>query len=418
MPSFDVSRVRQQFPALGRTVSGEPAVYFDGPAGSQVPQGVIDAIYRYFTECNANHGGVFATSRQSDGILDEAHRAVADLVGTKDADLLAFGANMTTLTLALSRALSKTWQPADEVIVSRLDHDANVTPWVLAARDAGATVHHIAVRESDCTLDLEDFKAKLSSKTKLVAVGCASNAVGTVNPVAEITKLAHAVGAQVFLDAVHYAPHAAIDVTAWDCDYLACSAYKFFGPHVGVLYCKRQWMESLPVYKLRPATDELPGRWETGTQNHEGIAGVLAAVEYLAALGREVSPAPIGPPMARRPALLAAYAVIAEYERKLVTQLLDGLAKLKSVRVWGITDRAKFDQRLPTVSITHAKLAPQKLAEHLADEGVFVWSGNYYALPLTQALGREPEGMVRIGFLHYNTEEEVDRLLSLLEDLE
>jgi len=418
MPSFDVSRVRQQFPALGRTVSGEPAVYFDGPAGSQVPQGVIDAIYRYFTECNANHGGVFATSRQSDGILDEAHRAVADLVGTKDADLVAFGANMTTLTLALSRALSKTWQPADEVIVSRLDHDANVTPWVLAARDAGATVHHIAVRESDCTLDLEDFKAKLSSKTKLVAVGCASNAVGTVNPVAEITKLAHAVGAQVFLDAVHYAPHAAIDVTAWDCDYLACSAYKFFGPHVGVLYCKRQWMESLPVYKLRPATDELPGRWETGTQNHEGIAGVLAAVEYLAALGREVSPAPIGPPMARRPALLAAYAVIAEYERKLVTQLLDGLAKLKSVRVWGITDRAKFDQRLPTVSITHAKLAPQKLAEHLADEGVFVWSGNYYALPLTQALGREPEGMVRIGFLHYNTEEEVDRLLSLLEDLE
>ncbi len=418
MPSYDVSRVRQQFPALGRTVSGEPAVYFDGPAGSQVPQGVIDAVYRYYTECNANHGGVFATSRQSDGILDEAHRAVADLMGTKDADLVAFGANMTTLTLSLSRALSKTWQPGDEVIVSQLDHDANVTPWVLAARDAGATVHHIAVREADCTLDLEDFKAKLSPKTKLVAVGCASNAVGTVNPVAEITKLAHAVGAQVFLDAVHYAPHAAMDVTAWDCDYLACSAYKFFGPHVGVLYGKRQWMESLPVYKLRPATDELPGRWETGTQNHEGIAGVLAAVEYLAALGREVSPAPIGPPMARRPALLAAFAVISEYERKLVTQLLDGLAKLKSVRVWGITDRAKFDQRLPTVSITHAKLAPQKLAAHLADEGIFVWSGNYYALPLTQALGREPEGMVRIGFLHYNTEEEIDRLLNLLEDLE
>ena len=277
---LDVQQVRRQFPAIQHVrVAGRPAVFFDGPAGSQVPQGVIDAIGRYYVQSNANHGGCFQTSRQSDEILHEAHQAAADFVNAPAADLVAFGANMTSLTFALSRSLGRTWRHGDEVMVTRLDHDANVTPWVLAARDAGAKVQHVAVNEADCTLNMDDFQAKLSPRTRLVAVGCASNAVGTVNPVGEMVKMAHGVGAQVFLDAVHYAPHALPDVQAWDCDFLACSAYKFFGPHIGVMYGKREWLESLPVYKLRPAPAELPGRWETGTQNHECLAGVLAAID-------------------------------------------------------------------------------------------------------------------------------------------
>jgi cysteine desulfurase family protein (TIGR01976 family) len=410
---FDVEQVRRQFPALARQVNGQPAVCLDGPAGSQVPTRVIDAVSRYFIETNANHGGVFTTSRASDEILHQAHHAVADLLGTADADLIAFGANMTTLTFALSRALGRTWKAGDEVIVTRLDHDANVTPWALAARDAGATVRHVSIHREDATLDLDDLQRTLCSRTRLVAVGAASNAVGTLNPLRQIADWTHAAGGQLYVDAVHYAPHALIDVEAWDCDYLACSAYKFFGPHVGILYGKRRLLEGLPAYKLRPAPDDLPGRWMTGTQSHEGIAGTLAAVEYLADLGRAIVPHQ----NERRAALRSAYQALVSYEGELCRELLGGLADLRSIKVYGITDPKRLAERVPTISLTHARRSPREVVEHLDRRGIFAWHGNFYALTLSEALGLEPEGMVRIGLLHYNTSGEVKRLLAAMAEL-
>jgi len=410
---LDVQRCRAEFPALAREIGGRPAVYFDGPAGSQVPQRVVEEISQYLLYTNANHGGAFATARESDALLHAAHRGLADLLGTPDPDCVIFGANMTSLTFSLSRSLAQTWQAGDEVLVTRLDHDANVTPWVMAARDAGATVKYVDFRPDDCTLDLDDLRAKLTPRTKLVAVGCASNAVGTVNPVQDITRWAHDVGALVFLDAVHYAPHASLDVTAWDCDFLACSAYKFFGPHLGVLYGKRHLLESLPPYKLRPASNKLPDRWMTGTQSHEAIAGALAAVDYLADIGRAAQPEVEG----RRAALLAAYDAITSYERDLAQRLLHGLNLIPGVKVLGIGDLARLSERVPTVSLRHAKQSPRAVAEHLDRKGIFVWHGNFYALELSEALGLEPEGMVRIGVLHYNTSKEVDRLLAGLAEL-
>ena len=411
---FNVELCRRQFPALAREVNGRPAVYLDGPAGSQVPRQVAEAVSNYLIRTNANHGGAFTTARESDALLDEAHRAVADLIGTPDPDLVAFGPNMTTLTFAISRALARGWKPGDEIVVTRLDHDANVTPWVLAARDAGAAVRHVAIRAADCTLDLDDLRRQLTPRTRLVAIGCASNAVGTINPVRQIAEWTHAVGGLVFLDAVHFAPHALMDVTAWDCDFLACSAYKFFGPHVGILYGKRALLEALPAFKLRAAPDSLPDRWMTGTQSHEGIAGVLAAVEYLAQLGRTLDPSAIQ----RREALRQAYTATGEYERELGRQMLAGLATLRRARVLGITDPARLAERVPTVSLTHERLPPLAVAEHLDRRGIFAWHGNFYALALSEALGLEPAGMVRTGLLHYNTAAEVQRVLSALQELD
>lgn len=407
---FPVDWCRDQFPALRRQINGLTAIFFDGPAGSQVPECVIDAIGNYLRTCNANHGGVFATSRESDAMLATAHQALADLFGAPDPTGIVFGANMTTLTFSLSRALARTWKPGDEILVTRLDHDANFTPWVLAARDAGATVRYVGIRSEDCTLDLDDLRRNISSRTRLVAVGAASNAVGTLNPVAEICRLAHAVNAEVFVDAVHAAPHVLPDVVQWDCDWLVASAYKFFGPHVGVLWGRTTRLAQLEAYKVRPAADSLPDKWMTGTQNHECIAGALAAVDYLAALGRKVDPRAVG----RRSALVAAYAAIGDYERQLTARLLAGLSALPHIRLFGISDPARLTGRVPTFGIRHTQLAPAALAEGLAARGIFAWQGNFYALPLTEALGLEPDGLVRIGLLHYNTAAEVDRLLSVL----
>lgn len=422
--TFPLEWCRGKFPALNRQIDGRPAVFFDGPAGSQVPECVIEAITAYLRTSNANHGGLFATSRESDAMLDAAHQALADLFGAADPECVVFGANMTTLTFSLSRALARTWRAGDEIIVTRLDHDANVSPWILAARDAGATVQHLAIHPQDCTLDLDDLRRKLSSRTRLVAVGAASNAVGTINPVAEICRMAHAVGAEVFVDAVHAAPHLLPDVAAWDCDWLAASAYKFFGPHVGVLWGRSDRLGQLEAYKLRPAPNSLPGKWMTGTQNHECIAGALAAVDYLAALGLAVGSGAVGSPVlrsgaaGRRAALTAAYAAIGDYERQLAAHLLTGLSKLTSVQVFGIVEPARLAERVPTFGIRHANLKPGALAEWLAARGIFVWHGNFYALPLTEALNLEPDGLVRIGLLHYNTIAEIDRLLSALSELE
>ncbi len=410
---WDLSAIRAQFPALQRVHAGQPVIYLDGPAGSQVPQVVIDAVSDYLAHRNANVGGLFATSQESDALLDDARNAVAALLGTNDPNEVAFGSNMTTLTFALSRALGRTWSAGDEIIVTRLDHDANVTPWVLAARDAGATVHMIGFDPEDGTLNTDDLYAKLGPRTRLVAVGCASNSLGTVNPIGEICRAAHEVGAQVFLDAVHYAPHRLMDVAAWGSDFLACSAYKFFGPHVGILWGKRQILEELDAYKLRPPKDTLPDKWMTGTQSHEGIAGVRAAVDYLAELGRRTNDSNLP----RRSALNTAFQCIAAHENVLCRRLLEGLSALPNIRVWGLADPARLEDRVPTVSITSQSISSRELASRLGERGIFAWHGNFYALGTTESLNLEPDGLVRLGIMHYNSREEIERLLHTLAEL-
>lgn len=407
---FDVHSIRRHFPALNQTRGGKTPIFLDGPGGTQVPQGVIDAMVHYLSTCNANHGGVFATSQESDAIIHRAHEAMADLLNAPSPDEIIFGANMTTLTLHLSRALGRTWKPGDEVMVTRLDHDANIRPWVLAARDAGAFVRWIDVHPEDCTLDLDSLRKQLGPRTKLVAVGVASNAVGTINDVATIARWAKDAGALVFVDAVHYAPHGPIDVQAWGCDFLACSAYKFFGPHVGVVWGRRDLLESLPAYKLNPVPESLPDRWMTGTQNHEGLAGVAAAVDYLAQSGRA------GSVSDRRRQLRQAMSTIREYEMELARRLLDGLASRPQFKVWGITDPKRLSQRVPTISITYSKRTAQQLAEHLAAQQIFAWNGNMYALELSEKLGLEERGgFLRLGLVHYNTAAEIETLLHVLD---
>jgi cysteine desulfurase family protein (TIGR01976 family) len=367
----------------------------------------------YLSTCNANTGGSFATSVESDRVLAAAHQAVADLLNAPSPEEVVFGANMTTLTFHLSRVVARTLRPGDEVVVTRLDHDANVTPWVLAARDAGATVRTVDIHPEDCTLDMDDLRRQLTSRTRLVAVGCASNAVGTVNDVRTVAAWAHEVGALCFLDAVHFAPHAPLDVQAWGCDFLACSAYKFFGPHVGILWGRRELLESLPAYKVRPATESLPGRWMTGTQSHEGLAGVVAAVEYLRGIGAAVKPEGN-----RRDQLRTSLNAIRTYEAELGRRLLEGLAARPQFEVWGIKDPASMDERVPTVSITLRNRTAAELAEFLAARHIYAWHGNMYALGLTEQLGLEERGgFLRLGLVHYNTPEEVDRLLAALDDL-
>lgn len=410
---FDVNGCRRQFPALQRQVHGNIAVFLDGPGGTQVPQRVLDAIIHYLATCNANHDGVFRTSVESDAILHEAHRAAADLLNAPSADEIIFGQNMTSLTFHLSRAFARTLRPGDEVLVTRLDHDANVSPWVLAARDAGAVPRFADIHPEDCILDLDDLRRQLTPRVRLVAVTCASNVVGSVNDVRSLSRLAHEAGALIFLDAVHYAPHRLIDVQDWNCDFLACSAYKFFGPHVGILWGKQELLRSLPVYKVRPATEELPGRWMTGTQNHEGLAGTTAAIDYLASIGTNSSDG-----SSRRERLVRAFTAIQEYERMLADRLLDGLAALPRFRVWGITRHEQRGQRVPTVSITAADWTPQQIAEHLASREIYAWNGNMYALELTERLGVEEHGgLLRLGLVHYNSTEEIERLLSALDEL-
>lgn len=400
---LDLSRIRSQFPALGRTLGGKPVIFTDGPAGSQTPLSVAQAVSHYMLNTNANHGGCFPTSLESDALLHQVHAAAAAFLGVADPDCIVFGNNMTTLTLAFSRSLARTWQPGDEIVLSRCDHDANVTPWVLAAQDRGVTVRWIEVNPADCSLDLESLQQSLSPRTRLVAVGMASNAVGTVHPVRRIADLAHAVGAVVFLDAVHYAPHGLIDAPATDADFIVCSAYKFFGPHVGILWGRRRLLEQLTPYKVRPSGNDLPGRWMTGTQNHEGIAGTHAAIEYLASLG--------GNNGSLRQRLVSAYGAIAAHETSLAQRFLIGMADLPGYRVLGMPGTA---QRVSTFGIVYEHITATQLSERLAEEGIFTWAGNFYALPLTEALGLEPNGMLRIGFLHYNTINEVDQVLAAL----
>jgi cysteine desulfurase family protein (TIGR01976 family) len=408
---LDVAWVRQQFPSLDIQVNGYAAAFLDGPAGTQVPRQVVDAIQNYFLTANANTCGAFETSRRNDSIIDSARAAMADFFHC-DKDEVIFGQNMTTIAFALARAIARDLNPGDEIVVTTLDHDANVAPW-RALEEKGVVIRQADIHESDCTLNLDDLKKKITAKTKLVAVGYASNAVGTINPVAEITKLAHAAGALMFIDAVHYAPHGPIDVRALDCDFLACSPYKFFGPHMGTLYGKREHLLRFRPYKVRPAPDTLPDRWETGTQVQELIAGIAAAVDYLAELGRRCD----STAKDRRSALLAAYRSTRQHEMALLARLIPGLLAIPGLKFFGITDPNQFEHRCSTVSIRLADHTPTETAKFLGDRGIFTWDGNYYALNLAERLGvQSTGGFLRIGLVHYNTPVEVDRLLAALRE--
>jgi cysteine desulfurase family protein (TIGR01976 family) len=409
--TFDIGWVREQFPSLQLKVNGRPAAFLDGPAGTQVPRQVMDAVQKYFLEANANTYGAFLTSHRTNEMIANTRAAMADLFNCATEEVI-FGQNMTTITLGLARAIGRDLHPGDEILLTILDHDANYSPWKVL-EEKGVVIRTVDIRESDCTLDLEDLKSKLNTKTKLVAVGYASNIVGTINPIAEITKLAHTAGAMIYVDAVHYAPHGPIDVKALDCDFLVCSPYKFFGPHMGTLYGKKGHLERFKPYKVRPATDSVPECWETGTQVQELIAGIYAAVEYIAELGRRCDPSAKN----RREALLAAYRSTVAYERALVTKLIAGLLAIPGLQFFGIADPQRFGERCSTVSFRLPKGTPTDAATFLGERGIFTWDGNFYALNLTERLGVEKGGgVLRVGLVHYNTAQEADRLLTVLHE--
>jgi cysteine desulfurase family protein (TIGR01976 family) len=402
--------LRAQFPALTRTVNGKPAIFLDGPGGTQAPERVIEAMSGYLRRGSSNLGGPFLTSRETDGVTETARLAMQELLNARRAEEIIFGQNMTSLTFSISRAIAQTWQPGDEIIVTRLDHDANISPWVRAAADRGVTVRWLDFQPQDCTLDLKMLEDLIEERTRLVAVNYASNAVGTITDVRHFVQVAHSVGALVYVDAVHYAPHDVIDVQALECDFLACSVYKFFGPHTGVLYGKYELLDSLEAYKVRPASTEPPGKWETGTQSFESLAGVSAAVDYLASLGDEAA--------TRRERLVSAMNKIKQYEAGLSEQFLRLATGIPGLKVYGLTDIEKLDERTPTFAISLAGYSPEELAGHLGEQGFFVWHGHYYAVAVMERLGTLNDGgLVRIGFVHYNTVEEMDRLFNALRGL-
>ena len=407
--TLNIPKIRSQFPALAR-----PAIFFDGPGGTQICKQSLDRMTAYLVDCNANHEGAFATSVASDVILDEAHQAMADFYNAASPDEIVFGNNMTTLTLHLSRSISRMWDAGDEIVVTRLDHDANVTPWLLAAEDRGTKVSWVGFDVEDGTLNLDELECALERKPKFLAIGYASNSLGTINPIKKIIKIAHAAGTMVYVDAVQYAPHGVIDVQDIDADFLVSSSYKFFGPHAGVLYGKKNLLEEMKAYKVRPASNALPSKFETGTQNHEGIAGVLGAIEYFEWIGKEFGGEydfPEDDYSGRTLTLKKAMTAIGAYEQELNQALLATLESVPTLRLYGPSDPRETEKRVATFSFRLGDLHPRKVAEELGKRGIYVWDGNYYALNVTERLGLEDSGgMVRVGATHYNTIEEVRKL--------
>jgi cysteine desulfurase family protein (TIGR01976 family) len=413
---IDLEAVRAQFPGLA---SG--AAFFDNPAGTQISRPALSRIERYLVHTNANANGAFRTSRENDAMVAETRRALADFLGSADPREIVLGPNMTTLTLHLSRSLARTLASGDEIIVTRLDHDANVAPWLLIAEDRGCRVRWVDIDPEECTLEMAGLERQLNRRTRIVAVGLASNAVGTINDVARIAHLAHEAGALCFVDAVQYAPHRTIDVRALGCDFLVCSAYKFFGPHVGILWGRHELLQSLTAYKIRPASADAPRKFETGTQSFETVAGVLGALEYLAWLGERSLPEGDGAAHAlgnRGAVLRAGMQAIARHEVALSAALLSRLSGVPGLRLRGITDPRRLAERVPTFSFTLDGWHPRQVAECLAEAGIYVWDGNNAALEIMLRLGLEEHGgMVRVGAVHYNTVAEVDRLAEALHAL-
>jgi cysteine desulfurase family protein (TIGR01976 family) len=414
MANLDPSALRAGFPALARTLDGRPCVFADAPGGTQVPEAVIEAMGAYLRTSNANVHGAFVTSAETDHLIDEAHLAGADLLGCGP-DEVVFGPNATTLLFALSRSIARTLGPGDEIVVTRLDHDANIRPWLMVAEDTGAMVRWVDVRDDDVTIDFDSFEKALTDRTKVVAFTLASNAVGTVTPATEMARVAHDSGAFVVCDGVHLAQHRLIDVQAIGADVVVCSPYKIFGPHLGILFGRRELLESWSPYKVRPASEDLPYRWETGTQNHEGLAGFVAAVDYLADVGRTHG-WPAG--RRRRDAIAAAFEAIGAHEANLSRRFLDGIGGVEELRVYGIADIDRVAERTPTFAVRLGAQHPVETAKLLGERGIFVWDGHYYALELMERLGlQDTGGAVRIGFCHYNTEQEVNRILAELASL-
>ena len=413
---LDVAALRDHFPALAREVDGIPVAYLDGPGGTQVTRECIDAMTAYLEHSNANHGGAFTAAVESDAMLDEVHAAAADFIGAHEADEVAFGPNMTTLTFAVSRAIGRDLRPGDEIVVTRLDHDANVAPWLAVAEDRACTVRWIELAEDGATLDLDALDRVVSERTKVVAVGLASNALGTITDVGRVVEAAHAVGALVYVDAVHTAPHLPIDLATLQADLLVCSPYKFFAPHLGMLSGRREVLERLAAYRVRPAGAALPGKWETGTQNHEALAGLLGTFGYLEQLGAAYGTSARDDD--RRGRLRAAMAAIRTHERGLSAGVLERLATVPGLTLHGIADAERLDERVPTFSFTLAGHTPREIASHLATRAISTWDGDFYAWELVHALGlAESGGLLRIGLVHYNTLEEVDRLVAALGEL-
>jgi cysteine desulfurase family protein (TIGR01976 family) len=411
---LDIATVRSHFPALA---SG--AVFFDNPGGTQVAQEVIERMQHYFLHTNANHGGAFRTSLDSDVVVLEARKAMADFLHASRPEEIIFGQNMTSLTFHISRSIARLLEPGDELVVTRLDHDANIAPWLWIAEDRGCLVRWVDFRPEDCTLDMQALEDAITPRTKLVAVGYASNAVGTINDVSRVVQLAHNVGALCFVDAVQYAPHKSIDVQALDCDFLACSAYKFFGPHTGILYGKYDLLERLIAYKVRPSGAHTPDKFETGTQSFESIAGVLGTLDYLVWIGTTFGISSDSTHESERyNALREGMRVLGEYEHQLSLKLLQGLQSVPGLRVLGITDPERIASRVATYSFTLQGWSPAQVAEKLAQQEIYVWNGDFYALAAIERLGlAEQGGVVRVGLAHYNTLSEIERLVVALKSL-
>jgi cysteine desulfurase family protein (TIGR01976 family) len=407
--ALDLTKIRNQFPALHQR-----GIFLDNPGGTQAVKNCLDRMLDYLIESNANHNGVFQTSRESDALITKSRAAMADFLNASRPEEIVFGQNMTSLAFHLSRSLGRRLQPGDEIVVTRLDHDANVTPWTLIAEEHGCKVRWVDFRLEDGTLDLESLEKALDGKPRLVAVGYASNALGTINPVAQIVQMARKAGSLVFIDAVHYAPHGLIDVRQLGCDFLACSAYKFFGPHLGILYGRHELLEELFAYKVRPSSNKLPWKFEAGTQNHEGIAGLLGTLEYLEWLGthygKEFSGELEKNYQGRVLHFKQAMAAVRNYELGLSRALLKTLAEIPGLRIYGLTDADRIAERVPTFSFRMDRWTPREIATKLDLEGIYVWDGNYYALEVTRTLGvEETGGMVRAGAVHYNTLEEIEK---------
>ena len=410
--AFDLDQVRAQFPSLSENDNGKPRLYFDNPAGTQVPLSVAVRMTDCLLHKSANIGGYFPTSKMAGEVADEARAAVADFLNAPSPDEIIFGQNMTSLTFHVSRSIGRHFNAGDEIILSRMDHDANVEPWKLMARDFDLTVRWLPFDTDTYEFDLAKLDELLSDRTRLVCVGGASNLLGTINDVKAICGKARDAGAWSFVDAVQSAPHVSTDVQDIDCDFFVCSSYKFFGPHQGMMWGRRDVLEQLAAYKVRPAPEELPWSFESGTQSHEGMAGVAATIDYFAWIGQEMA----GVAADRRSQLVAALGMLFDYEKHLARQLIAGLQSISGVKVLGITDPAALDRRVPTVAFIHRDHEPAAIAEALAEQNIFAWSGDNYALEVARALQiNESGGAVRIGAVHYNSADEIDKVLDALE---
>jgi len=396
---MSTEEIRRCFPALARIHNSYPVAYFDGPGGTQVPRTVVEAMNDYLYRHNANTHWAYPTSAETDAIIDSARSVLADFLNADPTEIV-FGANMTTLTFHLARALGRGYERDDEILITELDHHANIAPWRTLEKECDVKVRMVKMISETGKLDWDDFSRQLTGRTKLVAIGAASNALGTINDVKRAGDMAHSLGAKIFVDAVHYAPHELVDVRDWNCDFLACSAYKFYGPHIGILYGRHDLLDSLDFPKLIPAPDSAPERAETGTQNHEGIAGAAAAVDFLASLA---------PGLTRRERLHAALGQLHERGDALITRLWNGLQDIEGVRLYGPPPGTA---RTPTIAFTVDGVPSIEVAEKLAERGVFLSHGDFYAMTVVERLRQTPHGLARVGCACYTTPEEVDRLLA------